>query len=124
MSNENNENAFAGFLFLDPDSLPEQWSDRAIPIVMVPLTAEESAQVLSDEPVKPDTVAMDTDLMRLVARGLSAEVIARRLGLAPRSVYRRLARLRDTFGAGTTAELATELARRGFGVSDRTNDGR
>ena len=114
----------AGFLFLHPDALPEQWSDRAVPIVMVPLTAEESAQVLSDEPVKPDTVAADTDLMRLVARGLSAEIIARRLGLAPRSVYRRLARLREAFGADTTAELATELARRGFGVSDRTNHDR
>ena len=121
VSNESNS---GGFLFLDPSSVPQQWADRAIPIVMVPLTAEESAQVLSDEPVKPDTVAADTDLMRLVARGLSAEVIARRLGLAPRSVYRRLARLRDSFGAETTAALATELARRGFGVSDRTSDGR
>lgn len=120
----NDDGKPAGFLFLHPDALPEQWIDRAIPIVMVALTPDESAQVLSEEPVKPDTVAADTDLMRLVARGLSAEIIARRLGLAPRSVYRRLARLRESFGVDTTAELATELARRGFGVSDRTNGGR
>jgi DNA-binding NarL/FixJ family response regulator len=107
----------ASYLFLDPDSVPEQWADRVIPMVMVPLTDAESAQVLSDEPVKPDTVTRDADLMRLIAQGLSAEVIARRLGLAPRSVYRRLARLRDAFGVASTAELATELAGRGFGAS-------
>jgi len=108
----------ASYLFLDPDSVPEQWADRVIPMVMVPLTAAESAQVLSNEPVKPDTVTRDADLMRLIAQGLSAEVIARRLGLAPRSVYRRLARLREAFGVASTAELATELAGRGFGASE------
>lgn len=108
------------FLFMDPASIPDRWSERAVPVVMVPLTPDESAQLLSDAPVMSDELGQDADLMRLVARGLSAEVIARRLGLAPRSVYRRLARLRDSFGAGSTAELATELARRGFGVSDPT----
>lgn len=110
------------YLFLDPDSVPEQWADRGIPMVMVPLTESESDQVLSDEPVKPDTLARDADLMRLVARGLSAEVLARRLGLAPRSVYRRLARLRDAFGVSSTAELAAELAARGFGMGDLSGE--
>ena len=108
------------FLFMDPASIPSRWADRAVPVVMIPLTSDESAQLLSDEPIQADELGQDADLMRLVARGLSAEVIASRLGLAPRSVYRRLARLRDAFGAESTAELATELARRGFGVSDPT----
>ena len=108
------------FLFMDPESIPSRWAERAVPVVMIPLTSDESAQLLSDEPIQSDELGQDADLVRLVARGLSAEVIANRLGLAPRSVYRRLARLRDAFGAGSTAELATELAARGFGVSDPT----
>jgi DNA-binding CsgD family transcriptional regulator len=111
------------YLFLDPDSVPERWADRVIPMAMVPLTQPESDQVLSDEPVKPDPLTGDSDLMRLVARGVSAEVIARRLGLAPRSVYRRLARLRDEFGVASTAELATELAGHGFGLGDVAGEG-
>ena len=91
-----------------------------MPVVMIPLTSDESDQLLGHEPIQADELGQDVDLMRLVARGLSAEVIASRLGLAPRSVYRRLARLREAFGAESTAELATELARRGFGVSEPT----
>lgn len=109
-----------GWLFLEPGSVPDRWAERAIPVMLVPLTTEESAQMLNGQPVDAGALAPDADLMRLVARGLSAEVIARRLGLAARSVYRRLARLRETFGVATTAELAAELARRGFGVSDPT----
>lgn len=118
-----NEEAPAGWLFLNPSAVPERWAERAVVMAMVPLTAEESMRLLDDSPVKQDPLAQDADLMRLVARGLSAEVIARRLGIAPRSVYRRLARLRDAFGAATTVELATELARRGFGVTDPTPNG-
>lgn len=112
-----------GWVFLEPGSVPERWAERAIPVMLVPLTPEESAQMLNAQPVDAGAVTPDTDLMRLVARGLSAEVIARRLGLAARSVYRRLARLRETFGVASTAELAAELARRGFGVSDPAPNG-
>jgi len=110
------------YLFLDPDSVPAEWADRVVPMAMVPLTEAESGQLLSDEPVTPDRLMPDADLMRLVARGLSAEVIARRLDLAPRSVYRRLARLRDAFGVSSTAELAAELAARGFGAGDLADE--
>lgn len=112
-----------GWIFLEPGAVPERWAERAIPVMLVPLTPEESGQMLNAEPVDAGTLAPDADLMRLVARGLSAEVIARRLGLAARSVYRRLARLRETFGVASTAELAAELARRGFGVSDPAPNG-
>lgn len=112
-----------GWVFLEPESVPERWAERAIPVMLIPLTPEESSQMLNAQPVDAGTLTPDADLMRLVARGLSAEVIARRLGLAARSVYRRLARLRETFGVGSTAELAAELARRGFGVSDPATNG-
>jgi DNA-binding CsgD family transcriptional regulator len=108
---------------MDPESIPERWSDRAVPLVMVPLTPDESSQLFGEGPIESDELGPDADLMRLVARGLSAEVIATRLGLAPRSVYRRLARLREVFGIASTAELATELALRGFGMGDPTADG-
>jgi len=114
----------SGWVLLDPASVPERWAERVVPMAMVPLTADEAQLLLSGEPVRQDGLMQDADLMRLVARGLSAEVVARRLGLAPRSVYRRLARLREAFGVQTTAQLTTELARRGFGVSDPPTDGR
>ena len=106
------------FLFLDTGTVPERWADRAISGTLVPLTSAEARQVLAEGRVEPDELSGDSDLVRLVARGLSAEIIARRLGLAPRSVYRRLARLREALEVGSTAELAAELARRGYGVSD------
>lgn len=106
------------FLFLDAGSIPERWADRAITGTLVPLTPEEANEVLAEGRVEPDDLGADGDFVRLVARGLSAEIIARRLGLAPRSVYRRLARLRDALRVGSTAELASELARRGYGVTD------
>ena len=123
MEQDGIEHGAAGWVFLHPSAVPERWAERAVPMAMVPLTADEALRLLDDSPVKQDPLAQDADLMRLIARGLSAEVIARRLGIAPRSVYRRLARLRDAFGAATTVELATELARRGFGVTDPTPNG-
>ncbi len=123
MDERASEKSPAAWVFLNPAAVPDRWAARAVPMAMVALTAEESLRLLDDAPVEQDPLAQDADLMRLVARGLSAEVIARRLGIAPRSVYRRLARLRGAFGAASTVELATELARRGFGVTDPTADG-
>jgi DNA-binding CsgD family transcriptional regulator len=56
----------------------------------------------------------EPEFLALVASGLAAEAIARRVHSAPRSVYRRLARLRNHFGVQTTAELVAELSRRGY----------
>ena len=56
----------------------------------------------------------DPEFLALVAGGLSAEAISRRVHAAPRSVYRRLARLRAHFDVTTTAELIAELSRRGY----------
>lgn len=56
----------------------------------------------------------DAEFLSLVASGQSAESIARRVHSAPRSVYRRLARLRSHFEVDTTAELVAELSRRGY----------
>ena len=103
-----------GWIILSPDAVPEVWRSRAVPTVLVPLTPVEASQVLSGEPVRQGISADDLPLMHLIARGLTPAGIARELRVSQRTAYRRVAGLRDKFGASTTEELATELARRGF----------
>ena len=83
-------------------------------MVLVPLTPAEVSELLSDPPVEQGIAAADLPLIRLVARGQTAPEIARALGVSPRTVYRRVTRMREAFGISTMEELATELARRGF----------
>ena len=103
-----------GWLILDPDNVPEAWRDRARSMALVPLLPEEASQILEEGSTEPAVAAHDPEFLRLIARGESAGVIARRLALSTRSVHRRLARLRDSLSVASTAELAAELSRRGF----------
>lgn len=79
----------------------------------VPLLPTEADQILEEKSAEPDATD-DPEFLRLVARGDAAGVIARRLSISTRSVHRRLARLRDSLGVASSAELAAELSRRGF----------
>ena len=101
-----------GFLFLDPSQVPEEWQGRATLTACIRLLPDEVAAIAgrANGIQGPD----DAEFLSLVASGLSAEAIARRVHSAPRSVYRRLARLRGHFGVETTAELVAELSRRGY----------
>lgn len=81
---------------------------------MVPLLPEETKDLLAGRPVTGQLEPDDELVARLAAKGLSTEVIAKRLSMSPRSVQRRLARLRDRVGAHSKAELSTLLSRRGF----------
>lgn len=103
-----------GWLILDPDSVPEVWRERARTVAWVPLLPDEAQQILEEGSTEPTEAAHDPEFLRLVARGESAGIIARRLALSTRSVHRRLARLRDVMSVSSTAELAAELSRRGF----------
>lgn len=95
--------------------MPAVWQERAIDVSLVPLLPAEAEQLLTDRRAEPTLVGEgDLSLARLAARGLSGTQIARDLDIAPRTVYRRLARLRNVFGVESTAELAAELARRGL----------
>ncbi len=85
-----------------------------MPLALVPLMAAEADEMLAGRLIVPELSREDEGLARLAAQGLSAEEIAKRLHMTPRSVYRRLARLRERFGASTSAELAARLARLGF----------
>ena len=102
------------WLVLDPDSVPDRWKERAFPAVVVPLTPEETAEVLNEGSTRPLMPAEEEAVARLAARGTSAEEIARELHMTSRSVYRRLARLRERMGARNAAELASKLSRSGF----------
>ena len=103
-----------GWLILDPDHVPAVWQDRARQMALVPLLPDEAKQILEEGSTEPGVAAHDPEFLRLVARGESAGIIARRLALSTRSVHRRLARLRDSLRVSSTAELAAELSRRGF----------
>lgn len=102
-----------GWVFVHPDAVPDRWRGRAVPMAAVPLVPGELAGLLGDGAV-PELEPHDERILRLVARGLSARAMARELGVTPRSIQYRLARLRERFEVGSTAELVAEAARRGF----------
>lgn len=104
-----------GWVFVTPDSLPEQWRGRTVPVLMVPLTGAEVAAALGGRPAGQGIGAEDEPLVALTARGLSTRTIAAELQLTPRQVERRLAALRARLGVASKAELAASLARLGFG---------
>ncbi|WP_082563768.1 MULTISPECIES: LuxR C-terminal-related transcriptional regulator [unclassified Nocardioides] len=64
-------------------------------------------QALSEE-LSNDDVA----LLALLASGLPAETVARRLGLSERTVRRRIRLICDRLGVGTTVEAVVWAARR------------
>lgn len=111
---EEREGDYRAWLFVAAGAVPPEWQDRAIEVALVPLLPQEAAAILTDRTTAPTIEEGDMPLVRLVARGKSGTEIARHLGMSPRSVYRRLARLRGLFNVDSSAELASELARRGF----------
>lgn len=91
--------------------LPAAWSARTITVRLLALAPTEVAELIERKGTQRDR---DPPFLQLVARGLPARDIARRLRITDRSVYRRLAGLRDEFEVETNAELAAVLARQGF----------
>ena len=113
-SDRGEEAAAQGWLFLRPGPLPRRWRERAIQVTLVPLGPEEASELMEGSRSPMELDPMDEDLAHLTAQGLTVTAMANRMSLSARSVNRRLARLRQQFGVGSTAELAVELARRGF----------
>lgn len=81
---------------------------------MVPLLPAEADTLLEGGPAAPELDPEDVPLAALLARGLSIGEIAGELGLNPRSVQRRLARLYRSFAVDSKAALSSLLAARGF----------
>lgn len=101
-------------MFVDSEAVPDEWRARALPVFLVPLDRDEAGDLLRSGSTERLIDNEEEELLRLVARGFSARTIARRMGRSERSIHRRLARLRERYGASSTQELATELARKGF----------
>ena len=102
------------WFLIAPHALPDEWRDRAIPVYMIRLGPDEVHPFL---PPAEDTGLLDPEeraVARLAARGATPGDIAATLHLSRRSVFRRLARLRQLHGAATNGELATKLAKAGL----------
>lgn len=93
------------WVLVDHDAVPARWADRARNVAVIPLLADESADLLNGEPVSrmDDT---DERLLRLIGRGLSSKAIAARLRISERTVDRRVARLKNELGARSRFDLA------------------
>jgi DNA-binding CsgD family transcriptional regulator len=107
------------WIFLGGQPVPDQWQGRAFSVTLVPLLPEEAERLLAGEPAGPVIGAEDEPLARLAARGLSTEGIAHELHLSPRSVQRRLGRLRRQLGLASKSELTQFLAARGFALEPK-----
>lgn len=108
------ESGQGGWVALPPDEVPEEWRARATVLLLVPLLPDEARHLLGTDRALPGLDPEDQPLVRLAARGMATRAIARELSLTPRTVQRRLGRLRRRFGLADSSELATFLARRGF----------
>jgi two-component system nitrate/nitrite response regulator NarL len=69
---------------------------------------------LRDPEGRPPLSAREREVLGHVADGLSAPAIARRLGVAPRTVRTHLEHLYDKLGAGDRAQLVALAMRRGL----------
>lgn len=103
-----------GWLLLHPDAVPEHWRARAVPMMLVPLLPSEADRVLAGEAALPALTTEEHELLRLAAKGATADEIARQVHLAPRTVQRRLARYRSELGVTSHGELRAALAKLGF----------
>jgi DNA-binding CsgD family transcriptional regulator/DNA-binding MarR family transcriptional regulator len=78
-------------------------------------TLWDRAEPISEFDPHPGSVdPSDTALLRLLAEGLKDQTIARHLGLAPRTLARRMASLLDSLGAKTRFQAGAAAARRGW----------
>ncbi|MGH2692196.1 MAG: LuxR C-terminal-related transcriptional regulator [Actinomycetota bacterium] len=109
------------WIFLENADLPPVWRRRAVPGYMVLLAGPELERLTGAAEAEPGIDAEDEPILPLVARGLTVTSIASRMGITPRTVERRLARLRERLEVGSTAELAVLLAERGFGRVGKTD---
>lgn len=105
-------------VLLDPDLLPEAWSDRISPLAVVPLMPQEVARLLDHaggEAGSEDRFSTDDRrLAEALVAGKAVPVIARAMCVTPRSVQRRIARLRNQLSVSSTEELVATLVRMGF----------
>lgn len=100
------------WFLIAPHALPEGWRDRAVPVYMLKLSDEDVKAFAPHEISLVDRLDPEEKaIARLVATGVQPSEIANTLHLSRRSVFRRLARLRQLTSTNTNTELATKLAK-------------
>ena len=100
------------WFLIAPHALPEGWRERAVPVYMIKLSDEDVKAFVPHEISFHDRLdSEERAVARLLGQGVQPSEIANSLHLSRRSVFRRLARLRQLTGSNTNAELATKLAK-------------
>ena len=100
------------WFLIAPHALPEGWRERAVPVYMIKLSSEDVKAFVPHEIHLRDR--LDTEeraVAGLLSQGVQPSEIANTLHMSRRSVFRRLARLRQLTDTNTNAELATKLAK-------------
>ena len=101
-----------GWFLIAPHALPEEWRDRAVPVYMIRLDSDDvDGFALHLDDLHKQLAPEEKEIARLLSQGVPPREIALTLHLSRRSVFRRLARLRQLMGAKTNGELATKLAK-------------
>ena len=101
----------SGWFLVAKHALPEEWRERAIPVYLVPLSLSDVEKLQPLDGASPSLDEDDEAVARLVAEGFLPQQIAARLHLSRRSVFRRLAHLRQLMDCETNTQLATKLAK-------------
>jgi DNA-binding NarL/FixJ family response regulator len=83
-------------------------------VAVVAITPDEAQALLAGRDVVPSLTPEEEQVLSLLLKGHTVTAIGRSLGVSPRSVQRRLARLRATFDVPSNNELVVAAARAGF----------
>ena len=67
-----------------------------------------------EAPRSPTLTQEEANVAMLIVLGVPATEIGRRLHMSRRTVYRRIAKLKELVGASDRADLTTRLIDRGF----------
>ena len=101
-----------GWFLIAPHALPEEWRERAVPVYMIRLDSDDvDGFVLHLDDLEQRLAPEEKEIARLLSQNVPPREIALTLHLSRRSVFRRLARLRQLMGAKSNSELATKLAK-------------
>ena len=104
--------AESSWFLVSADALPEAWRDRAVPVFLIKLRDDDVRRLAQpDQSVGGSLEEDERSVARLMSRGVPPRQIALELHLSRRSVFRRLARMRQLTGSMNNAELATKLAK-------------
>lgn len=102
------------WVLIDRDAVPAELDDRVTSLALLSLLPQEVERLLECTVLSVEFSDEERALARALIIGSPLPVVARELGISPRSVHRRIARLRERMGAPSTESLVATLVRMGF----------